>query len=153
MAQTEVVIFQVLGFQTDYHLRSSYYVGRDQNFLCEAGVRLRWVWHRYSSVGLPIMHVLVVTHLCSCVRLEIAALFLSCTMDDWAGSSCLALKALVSHSRHASQVIPIRSQYLCPGNYRPYQGYSRQYHYTSPPWWAVYAEIWEIRGSPDSTNL
>ena len=31
------------------------------------------------SVGLPIMHALVVTHLCSCVK-EIAAVFLSCTM-------------------------------------------------------------------------
>ena len=26
-------------------------------------VRLRWVLYRYASVGLPIMHILVVTHL------------------------------------------------------------------------------------------
>ena len=29
-----------------------------------AGVRLRWVWHRYPSVVLPVEHDLVVTHLC-----------------------------------------------------------------------------------------
>ena len=46
-------------------------------------VRLRWLWHLYPSVGLPAMHVLVVTHLCRCV--EIGDIIpLSCTMDDWA---------------------------------------------------------------------
>ena len=45
------------------------------------GERLRWVRHPYPSVCLPIMHVLVVTNLCSCVEIfKIAALPLSCTM-------------------------------------------------------------------------
>ena len=35
--------------------------------------------------------------------------------------SCLALKPLVSRLRYASQVIRIRSQYLCPGNYRSFR--------------------------------
>ena len=43
--------------------------------------------------------------------------------------SCLALKPLESRLRCVFQVIRTRSQYLCPGNYRPYQGYSRQCHY------------------------
>ena len=43
-------------------------------------------------------------------------------------------ETLASHLRYASQVIPIRSQYLCPGNYRPFLGYSRQYHHTFHNW-------------------
>ena len=31
-------------------------------------------------------------------------------------------------------------------------GPSRPYHNTSPPSWAAYAEIWEIRGNPSSPN-
>ena len=31
-------------------------------------------------------------------------------------------------------------------------GLPRPYNNTSPPWWAAYAEIWEIRGNPGSTN-
>ena len=42
----------------------------------------------------------------------------------------LTLKPLVSRLRYASQVIQIRSQYLCPGNYWPHHGYSTQYHYS-----------------------
>ena len=31
-------------------------------------------------------------------------------------------------------------------------GFPRPYHNTSPPWWAAYAEIWQIRGNPGSPN-
>ena len=31
-------------------------------------------------------------------------------------------------------------------------GLRRPYHNTSPPWWAAYAEIWEIRGNPGCAN-
>ena len=33
-------------------------------------VRLRWVWYRYPFLGLPMMHVLVVTHLFGCVEIR-----------------------------------------------------------------------------------
>ena len=33
--------------------------------ICEVTLGL----HRYSSVGLPVMHALVATHLCSCVEI------------------------------------------------------------------------------------
>ena len=65
------------------------------------------------------------------LRLEITALFLSLHDGRLSRGSCLALKPLVSHLRYTSQVIPIRSQYLCQGNYRPNEGYSRQYNYTN----------------------
>ena len=82
-------------------------------------VRLRWVWYRYPSAGLPMMHV---------------------------------LKPLVSHLRYASQVIPIRSQYLCPGNYRPFkviQGNTVTLAHSDEPYMQKYGKI---RGNPDSTN-
>ena len=31
-------------------------------------------------------------------------------------------------------------------------GLPRPYHNTSTPWWAAYAEIWEIRENPGSPN-
>ena len=52
------------------------------------------------------------------LRLEIAALFLSLHDGRLGKGSSLAVKPLVSHVRYASQVIPTRSSYLCPGNYR-----------------------------------
>ena len=66
------------------------------------------MWYRYPSIGLPVMYVLVVTHLFSCVEMEVAASFLSLHAGRLHRGSCLALKPLVSHLRHASQVIPIR---------------------------------------------
>ena len=92
-------------------------------------VRLRWVWHQYPSAGLPVMYALVVAHLCSCVEIGDSRCipFLNDGRLSW--GSFLALKPLVSHLRYASQVTPIRSQHLCPRNYRPHQGYSRQYNY------------------------
>ena len=52
-------------------------------------VRLRWVCHRYLSVGVPIMHALVVTHLCSCVEIGHSSFVPSCTMEDSAGARAL----------------------------------------------------------------
>ena len=31
-------------------------------------------------------------------------------------------------------------------------GLQRPYHNTGLPWWVAYAEVWEIRGNPGSTN-
>ena len=91
-----------------------------------ASVRLRWVRHRYPSVGLPIMHVLVVTHFHSRVEIGDSSFIPFLHDGRLRRGSCLALKPLVSPLRYASQVMPIRFQYLCPGNYRPCQGCSRQ---------------------------
>ena len=114
------------------------------------------------------MYVLVVTHLFGCLDIEIIALFLPCTKETEPGARCLALKPLVSHLRYASQVIPIRSQYLFPGNYRPFkdiQGNTVTYgkdrskcrntsdesprrsrKVASPHTWPVCAKIAKIRG-------
>ena len=64
---------------------------------------------------------------------------------DWTQASCLALKPLVSPLRYGSQVISIRSPYLCPGNY-PFAGYSRQYRYT------LYDTDYPPQGYVDLTN-
>ena len=45
-------------------------------------VRLRWVWYRYPSVGLPMMHVLVVPHLFGCVEMEIILVASSLSLCD-----------------------------------------------------------------------
>ena len=98
------------------------------------------------------MHVLAVTHLIGCVEMEIVALFLSLQTDDWTQGSCLALKPLVSHLRYASQVIPIRSQYLCPSNYRPFkviQGNTVTLAHSDEPYMQKYGKV---SGNPDSTN-
>ena len=72
------------------------------------------------------MHVLVVTHLHSCVEIGDSSFIPFLHDGRLTRGSCL----LVSHLRYASHVIPMQSQYLlCQANYRPYQGYSRQYHY------------------------
>ena len=75
------------------------------------------------------MHVLVVTHFHSRVEIGDSSFIPFLHDGRLSRGSCLALKPLVSHLRYASQAIPIRSQYLCP-DFRPHQGYSRQYHYT-----------------------
>ena len=92
------------------------------------------------------MHGLVVTRSLSCVEMDVAAfLFLSLHDGcDWSRGSSLALKPLLSHLRYASQVVPIRSQYLwpcandddsviiialCPGNYRLSGLFKAQYRY------------------------
>ena len=90
-------------------------------FVC---ARLRWVWRRHPSAGLPIVHALVVTHLCSCVQIGDSNFIPFLHDGRLSRGSCLALKPLVSDQRYASQVIPPRSQYLRPDNHRPSQGYS-----------------------------
>ena len=92
-------------------------------------VRLCWVWYRYPSVGLPMMHVLVVTHLFSW---DVDSNFIT-FFARWTTEPGLVPcpEPLVSHLRYASQVTPTRSHGLCPGNYRPYQGHSRQYRHNS----------------------
>ena len=58
------------------------------------------------------MHVLVVTHLSSCVEVEDSSFIPFLHDGRLSGGSCFALKPLVSHLAYASEVIPIRSQYL-----------------------------------------
>ena len=70
--------------------------------------------YRYPSVGLPMMHVLVVTHLIGCVEIGcIAALFLSLHDGDCTRGSYLALIPLVSHLRYAS--VSAKTLYYCDG--------------------------------------
>ena len=93
-------------------------------------VRLPWVWHRYPSVGLPIMHVLVVTQLYSwCVEIRDSSFIPF--LHKWTTEPRPETPVFPSKIRLPSK-IPIRSHYLYPGNYRLYQSYSRQYHHTSP---------------------
>ena len=68
------------------------------------------------------MHVLVVTHLFGFVEMEIVAFFPFLTRRRLnPRGSRLPLKPPVSHLRYASQVIPVRSQYLRLGNYRHFK--------------------------------
>ena len=76
--------------------------------ICEVTLGL----HRYSSVGLPVMHALVATHLYICVEIGDSSFIPFLHDGRLSGGSCFALKPLVSHLAYASEVIPIRSQYL-----------------------------------------
>ena len=101
-----------------------------RDHIAGASVRLRWVWHRYPSVGLPIMHVLVVTQLYSwCVEIRDSSFIPF--LHKWTTEPRPETPVFPSKIRLPSK-IPIRSHYLYPGNYRLYQSYSRQYHHTSP---------------------
>ena len=75
-----------------------------------------------SLFGLPMMHVLVVTHLFGCVEIEIIALFLSLLEGDWTWGSLPRPETpgFPSKIPYASQVIQYDPNYLyrCPGNYR-----------------------------------
>ena len=84
-------------------------------------IRLRGVRHRHPFPGLPIEHVLDVTHLYWWRRDRRQQLYSFRHDGRLRQGSCLALKPLLSRLRHASQVIQIQSQYLCPGNYRPFK--------------------------------
>ena len=63
-----------------------------------------------SLLGLPMMHVVVVTHLLGCIEIDTIDLFLSWHEETEPGARCLALKPLVSQLRYASQIIQMRSQ-------------------------------------------
>ena len=80
----------------------------------------------YFAAGLPTLDALVVTHLCSYVELGDSSFIPFLHDGRLSRGSCFVPKPLVYHLRCASQAIPTRSQYLCPGNYRPCQGCSRQ---------------------------
>ena len=62
-------------------------------------------------------------------------------------------KPLVSHLRYASQVLQTRSQYLDAGNYQAFsliQSSTIALAHSDEPY--IYAELWEIRGNPDSMS-
>ena len=120
------------------------------SYLVSIIVRLLWLWHRYPSAGLPAIHVLVVTHSCSCVEIGDSSSFIPFVHDGrLSRGPWLSLKPLVSHRRYASQAIPIQSNtcaQVITGLIKVFQANTITLAHSDGP--HIYAEIWENSWKP-----